>query len=103
MLISDALVTDYSSMMFDFARTGRPMLFHTHDLAHYRDTQRGFSFDFEARAPGPLIPGSAGLVEALRDPERATAGHAQAYEAFRRDFCDLDDGHAAAAVVDRML
>ncbi|MFJ5128408.1 CDP-glycerol glycerophosphotransferase family protein [Streptomyces sp. NPDC088555] len=103
MLISDALVTDYSSMMFDFAGTGRPMLFHTHDLAHYRDTQRGFSFDFEARAPGPLIPGSAGLVEALRDPERATAGHAQAYEAFRRDFCDLDDGHAAAAVVDRML
>ncbi|MFE6667680.1 CDP-glycerol glycerophosphotransferase family protein [Streptomyces sp. NPDC057697] len=103
LLISDALVTDYSSLMFDFARTGRPMLFHTHDLAHYRDTQRGFAFDFEARAPGPLIPGSAGLVEALRDPERATAGHAQAYEAFRRDFCDLDDGHAAAAVVDRML
>ncbi|MFJ7194835.1 MULTISPECIES: CDP-glycerol glycerophosphotransferase family protein [unclassified Streptomyces] len=102
MLISDALVTDYSSLMFDFARTGRPMLFHTHDLAHYRDTH-GFCFDFEARAPGPLIPGSTGLVEALRDPERAVAGHAQAYEAFRRDFCDLDDGHAAAAVVDRML
>ncbi|MGW1406523.1 bifunctional glycosyltransferase/CDP-glycerol:glycerophosphate glycerophosphotransferase [Streptomyces sp. NPDC002403] len=102
MLISDALVTDYSSLMFDFARTGRPMLFHTHDLAHYRDT-RGFCFDFEARAPGPLIPGSTGLVEALRDPERSVAGHAQAYEAFRRDFCDLDDGNAAAAVVDRML
>ncbi|WP_406485575.1 CDP-glycerol glycerophosphotransferase family protein [Streptomyces sp. NBC_01563] len=103
MLISDALVTDYSSLMFDFARTGRPMLFHTYDLAHHRDTLGGFCFDFEARAPGPLIPGSAGLVEALRDPERATAGHAQAYEAFRRDFCDLDDGHAAAGVVDRML
>ncbi|MFB6990241.1 CDP-glycerol glycerophosphotransferase family protein [Streptomyces sp. NPDC056304] len=103
MLISDALVTDYSSLMFDFAQTGRPMLFHTYDLAHYRDTLRGFCFDFETRAPGPLIPGSAGLVEALRDPERATRGHAQAYEAFRRDFCDLDDGHAAAAVVDRML
>ncbi|MEU9623932.1 bifunctional glycosyltransferase family 2 protein/CDP-glycerol:glycerophosphate glycerophosphotransferase [Streptomyces sp. NPDC048155] len=103
MLISDALVTDYSSLMFDFAQTGRPMLFHTYDLAHYRDTLRGFCFDFEARAPGPLIPGSNGLIEALRDPERATAGHAQAYEAFRQDFCDLDDGHAAAGVVDRML
>ncbi|MFF4176961.1 CDP-glycerol glycerophosphotransferase family protein [Streptomyces sp. NPDC001750] len=103
MLISDALVTDYSSLMFDFALTGRPMLFHTHDLAHYRDTLRGFCFDFEARAPGPLIPGAAGLVEALRDPERATRGHARAYEAFRRDFCDLDRGHAAADVADRML
>ncbi|MFF2331140.1 MULTISPECIES: CDP-glycerol glycerophosphotransferase family protein [unclassified Streptomyces] len=103
MLISDALVTDYSSLMFDFARTGRPMLFHTYDLAHYRDTLRGFCFDFEARAPGPLIPDSAALIEALRDPERATEGHAQAYEAFLRDFCDLDDGRAAAGVVDRML
>ncbi|MCM2413770.1 bifunctional glycosyltransferase/CDP-glycerol:glycerophosphate glycerophosphotransferase [Streptomyces sp. RKAG290] len=103
MLISDALVTDYSSLMFDFAQTGRPMLFHTYDLEHYRDTLRGFSFDFEARAPGPLIPGSDDLIAALRDPARAIAGHAEAYEAFRRDFCDLDDGRATARVVDRML
>ncbi|WP_335939080.1 bifunctional glycosyltransferase/CDP-glycerol:glycerophosphate glycerophosphotransferase [Streptomyces sp. PTD5-9] len=103
LLISDVLVTDYSSTMFDFARTGRPMLFHTHDLAHYRDAVRGFCFDFEARAPGPLIPGSAALVEALRDPARAVRGHARAYAAFRRDFCDPGDGRAAAAVADRML
>ncbi|WNI24481.1 CDP-glycerol glycerophosphotransferase family protein [Streptomyces sp. ITFR-16] len=103
MLISDALVTDYSSLMFDFAQTGRPMLFHTYDLEHYRDTLRGFSFDFESRAPGPLIPGSDDLIEALRDPERAIAGHAEAYAAFRRDFCDLDDGRATARVVDKML
>ncbi|WSY82454.1 bifunctional glycosyltransferase family 2 protein/CDP-glycerol:glycerophosphate glycerophosphotransferase [Streptomyces sp. NBC_00876] len=103
MLISDALVTDYSSLMFDFAQTGRPMLFHTYDLEHYRDTLRGFSFDFESRAPGPLIPGSDDLIEALRDPAAAIAGHAEAYEAFRRDFCDLDDGRATARVVDRML
>ncbi|MDK0519795.1 bifunctional glycosyltransferase/CDP-glycerol:glycerophosphate glycerophosphotransferase [Streptomyces sp. ML-6] len=103
MLISDALVTDCSSLMFDFAPTGRPLLFHTHDLAHHRDTRGGFCFDFEARAPGPLIADSAGLIEALRDPARATEGHGRAYEAFRRDFCDLDEGNAAAKVVDRML
>ncbi|WP_328900432.1 bifunctional glycosyltransferase family 2 protein/CDP-glycerol:glycerophosphate glycerophosphotransferase [Streptomyces sp. NBC_00441] len=103
MLISDALVTDYSSLMFDFAQTGRPMLFHTYDLEHYRDTLRGFSFDFEKRAPGPLIPGSDDLIAALKDPERAIAGHAKAYEQFRHDFCDLDDGRATARVVDRML
>ncbi|NEB40982.1 bifunctional glycosyltransferase/CDP-glycerol:glycerophosphate glycerophosphotransferase [Streptomyces sp. SID14515] len=103
LLVSDALVTDYSSIMFDFAQTGRPMLFHTYDLAHYRDTLRGFCFDFEHRAPGPLIPDSAGIVAALRDPEAATAGHREAYERFREAFCDLDDGSAAAGVVDRML
>ncbi|MFD9499106.1 CDP-glycerol glycerophosphotransferase family protein [Streptomyces sp. NPDC060035] len=103
MLISDVLVTDYSSLMFDFAQTGRPMLFHTYDLEHYRDTLRGFCFDFESRAPGPLIPTSAGVVDALRDPERASAGHRDAYARFRESFCDLDDGTAAAQVVDRML
>ncbi|MEV0009409.1 CDP-glycerol glycerophosphotransferase family protein [Streptomyces sp. NPDC047973] len=103
MLISDVLVTDYSSLMFDFAQTGRPMLFHTYDLEHYRDTLRGFCFDFEKRAPGPLITDSAAVVEALRDPEAATAGHREAYDAFRESFCDLDDGTAAVRVVDRML
>ncbi|MDQ8705804.1 bifunctional glycosyltransferase family 2 protein/CDP-glycerol:glycerophosphate glycerophosphotransferase [Streptomyces sp. LHD-70] len=100
LLISDVLVTDYSSLMFDFAQTGRPMLFHTHDLDHYRDTLRGFYFDFEAKAPGPLIAGQEELLDALRDPEAATAGHAAAYAAFRETYCDLDDGRAAARVAD---
>ncbi|MFJ8887420.1 CDP-glycerol glycerophosphotransferase family protein [Streptomyces sp. NPDC102402] len=103
MLISDVLVTDYSSLMFDFAQTGRPMLFHTYDLEHYRDTLRGFCFDFANRAPGPLIADSAAVVEALRDPDAATAGHREAYARFRESFCDLDDGTASAQVVDRML
>ncbi|MFH9619235.1 CDP-glycerol glycerophosphotransferase family protein [Streptomyces pratensis] len=103
MLISDVLVTDYSSLMFDFAQTGRPMLFHTYDLEHYRDTLRGFCFDFANRAPGPLFTDSAALVEALRDPDAATAGHREAYAGFREAFCDLDDGTAAAQVADRML
>ncbi|MDQ0796060.1 bifunctional glycosyltransferase/CDP-glycerol:glycerophosphate glycerophosphotransferase [Streptomyces sp. B1I3] len=103
MLISDVLVTDYSSLMFDFAQTGRPMLFHTYDLEHYRDTLRGFCFDFENLAPGPLVPTSQGVVEALRDPGAATAAHREAYDRFRASFCDLDDGTAAAQVVDRML
>jgi CDP-glycerol glycerophosphotransferase len=103
MLISDALVTDYSSLMFDYAHTGRPMLFHTYDLEHYRDTLRGFYFDFEDRAPGPLVPGSPELIEALRGPAAATAAHAQAYDAFREVFCDLDDAGAAAVVAERVL
>ncbi|GHA95845.1 MULTISPECIES: bifunctional glycosyltransferase/CDP-glycerol:glycerophosphate glycerophosphotransferase [Streptomyces] len=102
MLISDVLVTDYSSLMFDFAQTGRPMVFHTYDLEHYRDTLRGFCFDFESRAPGPLVPTSAGVVEALRDASAATS-HQEAYARFREAFCDLDDGTAAVRVVDRML
>ncbi|MDH6124185.1 CDP-glycerol glycerophosphotransferase family protein [Kitasatospora sp. GP82] len=103
LLIADVLVTDYSSVMFDFANTGRPILFFTHDLTHYRDDLRGFYLDFEAEAPGPLLATSAELVAALGRVDAVAAEHADRYAAFRRRFCHLDDGSAAARVVDRML
>ncbi|SBU93363.1 CDP-glycerol glycerophosphotransferase [Streptomyces sp. Ncost-T6T-1] len=103
LLIADVLVTDYAGLMFDFALTGRPMLFHTYDLEHYRDTVRGFCLDFETRAPGPLLVTTDEVAQALRDTDRSAARHADAYESFRRDYCDLDDGGAAARVADRLL
>ncbi|WP_338703738.1 CDP-glycerol glycerophosphotransferase family protein [Streptomyces sp. Q6] len=103
LLVADVLVTDYSSVMFDFAVTGRPMLFFTYDLEHYRDRLRGFYFDFEERAPGPLLATSDALIAALRDTAAATAPYERAYADFRAAFCDLDDGRAARRVVDRML
>ncbi|MFE1956131.1 CDP-glycerol glycerophosphotransferase family protein [Streptomyces sp. NPDC059524] len=102
-LAADLLITDYSSVMFDYAHLGRPMLFFTYDLEHYRDTLRGFYFDFEADAPGPLIRTSRELVSAVRDIDAVAAAHRERSQRFRRLFCDLDDGHAAARVVDRML
>ncbi|MGV9878424.1 CDP-glycerol glycerophosphotransferase family protein [Streptomyces sp. NPDC003006] len=103
LLIADVLVTDYSSVMFDFAVTGRPMLFFTYDLEHYRDRLRGFYFDFEKRAPGPLVPTSDELIAALKGLDATSGPYEKAYAEFRAEFCDLDDGRAAARVVDRML
>ncbi|MFK0144999.1 CDP-glycerol glycerophosphotransferase family protein [Streptomyces griseus] len=103
LLIADVLVTDYAGLTFDFALTGRPMLFHTYDLEHYRDTVRGFCLDFETRAPGPLLVTTDEVAQALRDTGALAARHADAYESFRRDYCDLDDGGAAARVADRLL
>ncbi|MDH6120611.1 CDP-glycerol glycerophosphotransferase [Kitasatospora sp. GAS204A] len=103
LLVADALVTDYSASVFDFVNTGRPVLFFTYDLEHYRDNLCGFTFDFERDAPGPLLRTSAELVEALGDLDRVAAEHREAYTAFRSTYCDLDDGHAAARVVDGLL
>ncbi|MET8623209.1 CDP-glycerol glycerophosphotransferase family protein [Kitasatospora sp. NPDC004669] len=107
LLVADVLVTDYSSIMFDFAITGRPVYFFTYDLEHYRDTLRGFYFDFEPNAPGPLVPTSAELLGALRELADSGAelppGYAERYRRFRAEHCALDDGGAARRVVDRML
>ncbi|MFJ4185857.1 CDP-glycerol glycerophosphotransferase family protein [Kitasatospora sp. NPDC089509] len=107
LLVADVLVTDYSSIMFDFAITGRPMYFFTYDLEHYRDTLRGFSFDFESDAPGPLLPDSAELLDALRaladSGAQSPPGYAGRLRRFRAEHCVLDDGGAARRAVDRML
>ena len=102
-LISDVLITDYSSAMFDFAVTGRPMIFFTYDLERYRDKLRGFYFDFEADAPGPLLRTTAEVIDALSEIDQVTRSHRAAYDAFTAKFCALDDGQAAARAVDRLL
>ena len=102
LLATDVLVTDYSSLMFDFAVTGRPMLFFTYDLADYRDRLRGFYFD-PARQPGPHLATSAEVVEAIRDIDAVSAAHADTYAAFRADFTPWDDGHAAQRLVERVF
>ncbi|MHC0433387.1 bifunctional glycosyltransferase/CDP-glycerol:glycerophosphate glycerophosphotransferase [Streptomyces sp. O3] len=102
-LIADTMITDYSSVMFDYAHTRRPMLFFTYDLEHYRDKLRGFYFDFEHDAPGPLLHTSSDVIDAILDIDAVSAEHADRYERFHHLFCDLDDGHASARVVDKML
>ena len=101
--VTDALITDYSSVMFDFAPTGRPMLFFTYDLEQYRDQLRGFYFDFEADAPGPLLATSGQVVAALADIGSVAAAYSAAHAAFTARFCPLDDGKAAARACDRIF
>ncbi|WP_017588464.1 bifunctional glycosyltransferase/CDP-glycerol:glycerophosphate glycerophosphotransferase [Nocardiopsis ganjiahuensis] len=102
-LVTDILVTDYSSLMFDFANTGRPMLFFTYDLEEYRDNLRGFYFDFETTAPGPLLRTSDEVIESIRGIDGVRAEHAERYDAFVKQFCPLDDGKAAARVVEKVF
>ncbi|MEW2349568.1 bifunctional glycosyltransferase family 2 protein/CDP-glycerol:glycerophosphate glycerophosphotransferase [Streptomyces sp. NPDC006684] len=102
-LAADVMITDYSSVMFDYAHLRRPMVFFTYDLEHYRDKLRGFYFDFEKSSPGPLVSTSEELVDALANITTVSAQYRERFEEFHYQFCDLDDGMASARVVDRML
>jgi CDP-glycerol glycerophosphotransferase len=102
-LATDAVITDYSSVMFDFAPTGRPILFFTYDLEEYRDDLRGFYFDLEAEAPGPLLATSAEVVEAVASLDTVARQYREPYQAFAAKFCPLDDGKAAARACDRIF
>jgi CDP-glycerol glycerophosphotransferase len=98
-LAADAAVLDYSSLRFDFALTGRPMLFLVPDLASYTGAVRGFLFDFADSAPGPLLDRADQVVASLRDLERVHAQHAGARDRFHAQYNYLQDGRSAEEVV----
>ncbi len=102
LLVADALITDYSSVMFDYSVTGKPMYFMVPDLDHYRGELRGFYFDLAERAPGPLVTTQDELADALLD-DSLPAFFAERYAAWRKQFNGLDDGRAAERVVSRLL
>ncbi len=98
-LAADVLITDYSSTLFDFAVTGKPILLYAYDLEHYRDRLRGFTIDLEAEAPGPILRDQAQVAEALRTLPDVVATYTRQYDAFRERYCHLDDGHATERVL----
>ena len=108
-LAADVLVTDYSSIMFDAAVSRTPMLFFVPDLAAYRDRERGFTFDFERAAPGPLLSERADILahaQVLAAEGRDAAWmreYAAAAENWRERFVPHDDGHAAERVIDALV
>ncbi|MGN6610885.1 MAG: CDP-glycerol glycerophosphotransferase family protein [Angustibacter sp.] len=102
-LASDALITDYSSVFFDFANLRRPMVFYAYDLEAYRDNLRGFYLDYVDTVPGPVVTTEDDLLDALSDLDSLQRKYSDRYDAFIARFSPHDDGDAAARVVDRVF
>lgn len=101
-LASDGLITDYSSLMFDYAGLDRPIVIHTADWETYRAT-RGVYFDITALPPGLIARGQDDLTDILATGAWRGRRSAELRAAFRERFCPYDDGHAAERVVRRVF
>ncbi|WP_042354032.1 CDP-glycerol glycerophosphotransferase family protein [Bacillus rubiinfantis] len=66
LLIADILITDYSSIPFEFSLLRRPMIFFTYDLEEYRE-KRGILEGFEAKLPGPIAKGTDEVIRLLKE------------------------------------
>ncbi|MGP4033795.1 CDP-glycerol glycerophosphotransferase family protein [Pseudarthrobacter sp. 1C304] len=99
---ADVLVNDYSSVMFDFCVTGKPIIFLTPDIAQYRDETRGFYFDLEDMAPGPLHNTTEEVVRSIKNIASVSRRYAPKYEAFVGMFAPYCDGNATARVFDAL-
>ncbi|TQE15138.1 CDP-glycerol:glycerophosphate glycerophosphotransferase [Streptomyces ipomoeae] len=101
-LASDALVTDYSSLMFDYANLDRPIVIHTEDWEAY-EAARGTYFDPRAFPPGAVARSEDELIDIFATGHWRGSRSAQLRAAFRERFCQYDDGRAAERVVRRVV
>jgi CDP-ribitol ribitolphosphotransferase len=98
MLVSDVLVTDYSSAMYEFSLLGRPMAFFAPDHADY-EGERGFYLDYRTGVPGPVFERADELASWLR----AGAFDLDRVARFRAESFDVADGHATERFVDEVV
>ncbi|WP_298498895.1 CDP-glycerol glycerophosphotransferase family protein [uncultured Methanobrevibacter sp.] len=99
LLITDILITDYSSIMIEFAMLGRPVVFFTYDFDSYLREERGFYFDFESTVPGPIVNDSSQLIDVIVNGDFKK----DKLSGFVRTQFDEIDGKSSARVVDFLL
>ena len=98
MAASDCLVTDYSSVIFEWALLERPMAFFAPDLEAY-ERERGFYVDYRTWVPGPVFTDTESLAQHLREGEVDVA----AVRTFRDRHLDVADGAATRRFVERVV
>lgn len=101
-LISDMMITDYSSVMFDYAILKRPMIFYTYDLENYTKNIRSFYFDIFEEAPGPKFETNEELIDYIKNFNIGSYNdeYGEKYNRFNEKYNQFDDGTASLKIVD---
>ena len=98
-LVADMLVTDYSSVFFDYAILNRPIYFYMYDIKEYENVLRGFYLDINKDLPGKIYVDENSLIDAIRRNEFDQ----EKMDEFRNRFAYLEDGNATKRVLDIVL
>ena len=102
-LVSDILITDYSSVMFDYSILKRPILFFTYDLEEYRDNLRGLNIDFEKVSPGPLLHTYDEILQNILDISKFFDNYAEQYMNFMEMFISYEKGTASKQIFENVV
>ena len=96
--ISDILVTDYSSVMFDYALTGKPIIFYTYDLNEYEENLRGVYFDLKTEAPGPIVYTDEELANAIINIDSEVIKYKERINSFKNKYLTFENPHSCEKI-----
>ena len=99
-IAADILVTDYSSVFFDFSILERPVIFYMYDLEHYANEMRGFYLSLD-ELPGPIVRDEDALIDEIRKTDGWTAD--DKYIEFKKRFNPYEDGNSSKRVLARVI
>jgi CDP-glycerol glycerophosphotransferase len=102
-LIADLLITDYSSVMFDYALLNRPMIFYTYDFDDYSENLRGLYVDFQKEAPGPIVYDTDTIIENIKNIDKHYETYKDRIEAFISKYLTYENGESCKKVVKAFL
>ena len=102
-LVSDAMMTDYSSAMFDYALVDKPILFYLYDFEEYSEKLRGMYFDIRTEAPGPLLYTSEEVVAALEDIKATERRYAAQRDQFMQKYLTYECNNSSEKIVQEVL
>lgn len=97
-LVSDIIMTDYSSVFFDYANLKRPMLFYMYDIDDYKGNLRDFYISLD-ELPGPIAKTQDELENNLKNIDKEFKKNKEKYEKFNEKYNYLDDGNASERVI----
>ncbi len=102
LLISDLLITDYSSIFFDYATLKRPILFYMYDLDEYASELRGFYLDIEKDLPGNIVKSFEELVVAIENTDFDVCNNYN-FIKFYDKYCSEQKQNSAELIVNKVL
>jgi len=101
-ILSDIIITDYSSVFFDYANLKRPMLFYMYDLDEYQGKLRDFYFDL-SELPGPIVKTQEELEKEILNINDYEEKYKEKYKKFNDTFNYLDDGQVSKRVINKIF
>ena len=101
-LISDMMITDYSSVMFDYSILKRPMIFFTYDLENYKNKLRDFYFDMFEEVPGPICETNDEMIYFIKNytEKGYMSEFGEKYQKWSEKFNTFDDGKASKKIIE---